>query len=576
MTGSQILIRLFKDSIKPYTARLFSSLFFMVIIALATGATAWLLDPAIDKIFLDKDESMLLLIPIAIILTLFIKSVATYIQIILLNGVAQNIIADTQIKLFKKIINADLAWLHKIHSAKIISNFLYDVTLLQDSVSSSLANGVKDILTLICLVGVMYYQDWQLATIAIIAFPLVGVLTRRLGKRIKKASTETQEETGVLASILSENLDGTRIVKAYQQEMQEIDKLSKSVFRRMQKILKGINARGAASPFAEFLAGFGIAGALYYAGLRGLQGELALNEFVSFLGAMMLAFQPLRRLAQINATLQEGFAAAIRVFGLLDQKSYINERSNASKLSLSKSDISFENVTLSYEGQKNSALKEISLKVPYGKTTALVGPSGSGKSSILNLIPRFYDPDTGCVKIDNQDIKELSIASVRSSIALVSQEPILFDMSIHDNILYGKPDSSDDEVIKAAKAAAADEFINELPDKYKTVVGEKGYSLSGGQKQRISIARAFLKDAPILLLDEATSSLDTESEHLVQKAISILMKDRTTLVIAHRLSTIINSDQIIVLESGKVVETGTHEKLLNKDGVYKKLYEREY
>ena len=576
MTGSQILIRLFKDSIKPYTVRLFSSLFFMVIIALATGATAWLLDPAIDKIFLDKDESMLLLIPIAIILTLFIKSVATYIQIILLNGVAQNIIADTQIKLFKKIINADLAWLHKIHSAKIISNFLYDVTLLQDSVSSSLANGVKDILTLICLVGVMYYQDWQLATISIIAFPLVGVLTRRLGKRIKKASTETQEETGVLASILSENLDGTRIVKAYQQETQEIEKLSKSVFRRMQKILKGINARGAASPFAEFLAGFGIAGALYYAGLRGLQGELALNEFVSFLGAMMLAFQPLRRLAQINATLQEGFAAAIRVFGLLDQKSYINEKPNASDLSLSKSDISFENGPLSYEGQKNSALKEISLKVPHGKTTALVGPSGSGKSSILNLIPRFYDPDTGSVKIDNQDIKELSIASVRSSIALVSQEPILFDMSIHDNILYGKPDSPNNEVIKAAKAAAADEFINELPDKYKTVVGEKGYSLSGGQKQRISIARAFLKDAPILLLDEATSSLDTESEHLVQKAISILMKDRTTLVIAHRLSTIINSDQIIVLDSGKVVETGTHEELLNKDGVYKKLYEREF
>ena len=576
MTGSQILIRLFKDSIKPYTVRLFSSLFFMVIIALATGATAWLLDPAIDKIFLDKDESMLLLIPIAIILTLLVKSVATYIQIILLNGVAQNIIADTQIKLFKKIINADLAWLHKIHSAKIISNFLYDVTLLQDSVSSSLANGVKDILTLICLVGVMYYQDWQLATISIIAFPLVGVLTRRLGKRIKKASTETQEETGVLASILSENLDGTRIVKAYQQETQEIEKLSKSVFRRMQKILKGINARGAASPFAEFLAGFGIAGALYYAGLRGLQGELALNEFVSFLGAMMLAFQPLRRLAQINATLQEGFAAAIRVFGLLDQKSYINEKPSASNLSLSKSDISFENVTLSYEGQKNSALKEISLKVPHGKTTALVGPSGSGKSSILNLIPRFYDPDTGSVKIDNQDIKELSIASVRSSIALVSQEPILFDMSIHDNILYGKPDSPDNEVIKAAKAAAADEFINELPDKYKTVVGEKGYSLSGGQKQRISIARAFLKDAPILLLDEATSSLDTESEHLVQKAISILMKDRTTLVIAHRLSTIINSDQIIVLDSGKVVETGTHEELLNKDGVYKKLYEREF
>ena len=576
MTGTQILKRLFRDSIRPYSLRLFSSLFFMVIIALCTGATAWLLDPAIDKIFLDKDESMLLLIPIAIILTLLIKSIATFIQIVLLNGVAQNVIADTQIKLFKKIINADLAWLHKVHSAKIISNFLYDVTLLQDSVSSSLANGVKDVLTLICLLGVMYYQDWQLATISIIAFPLVGILTRRLGKRIKKASTESQEETGTLASILSENLDGTRIVKAYQQEDEEIEKLSKSVFRRMTKILKGANARGAASPFAEFLAGFGIAGALYYAGLRGLQGELALNEFVSFLGAMMLAFQPLRRIAQINATLQEGFAAAIRVFGLLDQKSLINEAQNAPNLSIGKSDITFEDVTLSYEGQINSALKGINLQIPHGKTTALVGPSGSGKSSVLNLIPRFYDPDKGNVKIDNQDIKELTISSVRSSLALVSQEPVLFDMSIYDNILYGKPEASREEVIDAAKAAAAHEFISELPKQYETIVGEKGYSLSGGQKQRISIARAFLKNAPILLLDEATSSLDTESEHLVQNAISVLMKDRTTLVIAHRLSTIINSDQIIVLDSGSVAEIGTHEELLKKNGVYKKLYEREF
>ena len=576
MTGTQILKRLFRDSIKPYSLRLFSSLFFMVIIALCTGATAWLLDPAIDKIFLDKDESMLLLIPIAIILTLLIKSIATFIQIVLLNGVAQNVIADTQIKLFKKIINADLAWLHKVHSAKIISNFLYDVTLLQDSVSSSLANGVKDVLTLICLLGVMYYQDWQLATISIIAFPLVGILTRRLGKRIKKASTESQEETGILASILSENLDGTRIVKAYQQEDEEIEKLSKSVFRRMTKILKGANARGAASPFAEFLAGFGIAGALYYAGLRGLQGELALNEFISFLGAMMLAFQPLRRIAQINATLQEGFAAAIRVFGLLDQKSLINEAQNAPNLSIGKSDITFEDVTLSYEGQINSALKGINLQIPHGKTTALVGPSGSGKSSVLNLIPRFYDPDKGNVKIDNQDIKELTISSVRSSLALVSQEPVLFDMSIHENILYGKPEASKEEVIDAAKAAAAHEFISELPKQYETIVGEKGYSLSGGQKQRISIARAFLKNAPILLLDEATSSLDTESEHLVQNAISVLMKDRTTLVIAHRLSTIINSDQIIVLDSGSVAEIGTHEELLKKNGVYKKLYEREF
>ena len=576
MTGTQILSRLFRDSIKPYLSRLISSLFFMIIIALCTGATAWLLDPAIEKIFLDKDSSMLIIIPLAIIGTLLIKSVSTYIQVFLLNSVAQNVIADTQIKLFKKIINADLAWLHKIHSAKIISNFLYDVTLLQDSVSSSLANGVKDFLTLICLVGVMYYQDWVLATIAIIAFPLVGLLSRQLGKRIKKASTETQEETGIMASILSENLDGTRIVKAYQQEDREIKKLSESVYRRMNKILKAINTRGATSPFAEFLAGFGIAGTLYYAGLRGLQGELPLNEFVSFLGAMMLAFQPLRRLASVNTTLQEGFAAAIRVFDLLDQKSLINEEINAQELSNPNSDILFDNVTLSYDGQKNSALKNISLEIPNGKITALVGPSGSGKSSILNLIPRFYDPKSGAILIGNQNIRHLTMQSLRSKIALVNQEPILFDMSIKDNILYGNPNASDQEIEVASKSSASDEFITKLPEGYNTIVGEDGYSLSGGQKQRISLARAFLKDAPILLLDEATSSLDTESEHLVQEAINTLMKNRTTLIIAHRLSTIINSDNIIVIDNGEVVESVTHSELIKNDGMYKKLYEREF
>ncbi len=576
MTGTQILSRLFRDSIKPYLSRLISSLFFMIIIALCTGATAWLLDPAIEKIFLEKDSSMLIIIPLAIIGTLLIKSVSTYIQVFLLNSVAQNVIADTQIKLFKKIINADLAWLHKIHSAKIISNFLYDVSLLQDSVSSSLANGVKDFLTLICLVGVMYYQDWVLATIAIIAFPLVGLLSRQLGKRIKKASTETQEETGIMASILSENLDGTRIVKAYQQEDREIKKLSNSVYRRMNKILKAINTRGATSPFAEFLAGFGIAGTLYYAGLRGLQGELPLNEFVSFLGAMMLAFQPLRRLAAVNTTLQEGFAAAIRVFDLLDQKSLINEEVNAQELSNPNSDILFDNVTLSYDGQKNSALKNISLEIPNGKITALVGPSGSGKSSILNLIPRFYDPKSGAILIGNQNIRHLTMQSLRSKIALVNQEPILFDMSIKDNILYGNPNASDQEIESALKSSASDEFITKLPEGYNTIVGEDGYSLSGGQKQRISLARAFLKDAPILLLDEATSSLDTESEHLVQEAINTLMKNRTTLIIAHRLSTIINSDNIIVIDNGEVVESGTHSELIKNDGMYKKLYEREF
>jgi len=576
MTGSQILKRLFKDSIKPYAGKLLASLFFMAIIALTTGATAWLLDPAIEKIFLDRDEKMLVLIPIAIILTLLIKGIASYIQVYLLTVVGQQIIADTQVKMFSKVIYSDLAWLNQIHSAKIISNFLYDVNLLQGSVSNSLASGMKDLLTLICLLAVMFYQDWRLATVAIIAFPLVGLLSGRLGRRMKKATTESQVETGILASLLSENLDGTRIVKAYQQEESEIKKVSNSILRRMKNIIKAHVTRGAASPFAEFLAGFGIAGALYYAGLRGLQGELPLNEFISFLGAMMLAFQPLRRLAAINTTIQEGFSAAIRVFNLLDQKSLINENKDASDLKIQQGAIELKNVTLSYIGQKGSALNDISLSIPSGQITALVGPSGAGKTSILNLIPRFYDPNSGEVLIDRQNIKNATISSLRSNIALVSQEPILFDDSVRENICYGRKSASDDEIVSAAKSAAAHEFIIQLPDGYNTIIGEKGFSLSGGQKQRMSIARAFLKDAPILLLDEATSSLDTESEHLVQEAINSLMKNRTTLVIAHRLSTIINSKKIIVLENGSVKETGNHEELIKSDGIYKKLYDREF
>jgi len=576
MTGSQILKRLFKDSIKPYAGKLLASLFFMAIIALTTGATAWLLDPAIEKIFLDRDEKMLILIPLAIILTLLIKGIATYIQVYLLTVVGQQIIADTQVKMFSKVIYSDLAWLNQIHSAKIISNFLYDVNLLQGSVSNSLASGMKDLLTLICLLGVMFYQDWRLATVSIIAFPLVGLLSGRLGKRMKKAATEGQVETGVLASLLAENLDGTRIVKAYQQEESEIKKVSNSILRRMKNIIKAHITRGAASPFAEFLAGFGIAGALYYAGLRGLQGELPLNEFISFLGAMMLAFQPLRRLAAINTTIQEGFSAAIRVFNLLDQKSLINENKDAFDLKIEQGSIELKNVTLSYIGQKGSALNNISLSIPSGQITALVGPSGAGKTSILNLIPRFYDPNNGELLIDNQDIKNATIKSLRSKIALVSQEPILFDDTVRENICYGKKSASEDEIISAAKSAAAHEFISELPDEYDTVIGEKGFSLSGGQKQRISIARAFLKNAPILLLDEATSSLDTESEHLVQEAINSLMENRTTLVIAHRLSTIINSKKIIVLENGAVKETGTHDELIKSEGIYRKLYDRKF
>jgi subfamily B ATP-binding cassette protein MsbA len=421
----------------------------------------------------------------------------------------------------------------------------------------------------------MFYQDWKLALIAIIALPLVGFLSSRLGKRMKKAATGMQAETGTLATLLSENLDGTRIVKAYQQEEVEIEKVSESIYRRMRLLVKAAKTKAAAAPFSEFLAGFGIAGAMYYAGIRGLQGELPLNEFISFLGAMMLAFQPLRSLSQINTIMQEGFSAATRVFELLDSPTNITEKEGSNKLIVNEGKVKFNEVSLSYKGS-NEILKKITLSLPSNSITALVGPSGSGKTSILNLIPRFFDPQSGEVSIDDQDIKKVSLSSLRSCIALVSQEPILFDLSIKENIAFGRQNANYEEIISAAKSASAHDFIIKLPQGYDTMVGEKGFSLSGGQKQRISIARAFLKDAPILLLDEATSSLDSESEFAVQKAINTLMKDRTTLVIAHRLSTIENADKIIVLSDGNIEETGTHLDLIENAGLYKKLYERQF
>ena len=575
MNNFQILSRLFKESIRPQILKLSVTFVFMIIIALATGATAWLLDPAIEKIFLEKDATMIWLIPLGVIGILFIKGIATYFQVSILTEVGQKIVADTQIKMFSKITYADLGWLQGKHSGKFISNFLYDVNLLEQAVSGSLAAGFRNFLTLICLLGVMFYQDWELALIAMIALPLVGFLSSRLGKRMKKAATGTQAETGVLAMLISENLDGTRVVKAYQQEEAEIEKVSESIYRRMNLLVKAAKTKAAAAPFSEFLAGFGIAGAMYYAGIRGLQGELPLNEFISFLGAMMLAFQPLRSLSQINTYMQEGFSAAIRIFELLDSPVDIIENENLAKLNILDGEILLDQVNLSYK-DSDLILKKISLSLPPNSITALVGPSGSGKTSILNLIPRFFDPQEGTISIDGQNIKDVKLSSLRSAIALVSQEPILFDISIGDNIAYGNKTASNEDIINAAKSASAHDFILKLPAGYDTLVGEKGYSLSGGQKQRLSIARAFLKDAPILLLDEATSSLDSESEHAVQKAIDVLMKNRTTLVIAHRLSTIEGANKIIVLNDGNIEETGTHLELIENNGLYKKLYERQF
>jgi subfamily B ATP-binding cassette protein MsbA len=406
--------------------------------------------------------------------------------------------------------------------------------------------------------------------------PLAGLSAKTLGKRVGKVTTQAQEKSGFLTTYLVELFKNHKLIKIFQKENYENSRANLYLEQLKDKNKKIQVVFVRMSPIMETLTGVMIAVLIFYSGKLMAQNELDINNFFSFLAAMMLAYQPVRSLSTLNMVLNQGLSAASRILPIIDNENKINDIENAKELNLKEAKINFENIKFSYDSEEGKVLDTISLEFTGGKMTSLVGHSGSGKSTILNLIPRFYDPDKGNVKIDNQDIKELTISSVRSSLALVSQEPVLFDMSIHENILYGKPEASKEEVIDAAKAAAAHEFISELPKQYETIVGEKGYSLSGGQKQRISIARAFLKNAPILLLDEATSSLDTESEHLVQNAISVLMKDRTTLVIAHRLSTIINSDQIIVLDSGSVAEIGTHEELLKKNGVYKKLYEREF
>lgn len=569
--SSYIFKRLLQEHVRPHLPKLMFAFVFMAIIAATTGITAWLFDPAIKKIFIEKDKAMLITIPIAIIIVMLTKCLAVYGQVFLMTAVGQKVIADTQIKMFKNITYSDLARLHDIHSGKIISNFLYDVAKLETAVSDGLTHLVRDGLTLLCLIGVMYYQDWQLALIATLVFPFVAILAKKFGKRMRKASKQGQEETGNLATFLSEVLDGTRVIKVYQQEQSEIERVIKTIYRRMELLLKAARTRALSSPIAEFIAGFGIAGSIYYAGSKGISGEMELNQFVSFLTAMMLSYQPLRSLANLNVKLQEGFAAAVRIFALLDTAPKVKEIENAEILTVKKASINFQNVSFEYS-DGTRALKNVTLDALPGTVNALVGPSGSGKSTIMNLIPRFYDPANGYINISNKDVKKVTISSLRKALALVSQEAILFDATIKTNIAYGNPDATDEEIQNAAKLAAAHEFIVKCRDGYDTVIGENGVKLSGGEKQRLSIARAMLKDAPILLLDEATSSLDTESEKKVQEALKRLMKGKTTLIIAHRLSTVISADKIFVVKNGEIVESGKHNELLVKNGIYSSLY----
>ncbi|QDO99568.1 lipid A export permease/ATP-binding protein MsbA [Ferrovibrio terrae] len=567
-----MLRRLLAEQVRPHLASLAIALVAMIVVAAMTAATAWLLKPAIDQVFTERDPYWTMMIPLAVVIVVVIKGVATYFESTLMIGFGERVIADTQIRLYSHLIRADLAWLHDMHSGRLISSFLFDATLLREAVTKALTGMVKDTLSLIFLTGVMFSMNWQLALIVCVIFPFVGLSTRRLGRKTRKSSAKGQQETGKLTTILSETFEGARMVKAYGMEQREIERARLSVDTRLGHLMKVVRARAAASPTTEALGGIAVAVVIY---IGGSSETLTLGTLTAFIYAALTAYQPLKSLATMQTAMQEGLAAADRIFTILDIKPAIEESGDAKPLQVNGGEIRLDAVSFRYASDK-TALDGISLVVPPGKKAALVGASGAGKSTLLNLVPRFYDASQGSVKIDGQDVRDVTLTSLRRSVALVSQELTLFDDTIRANIAYGRPEASQAEIENAARNAAAHDFIIALPQGYDTAVGENGVKLSGGQRQRVAIARAMLRDAPILLLDEATSALDTESERLIQVALSELMRGRTTLVIAHRLSTVIDADVIFVLDHGRLVEQGSHAELLARNGAYARLYATQF
>ena len=575
MSNIQIIKRLYKDYTKNFVPKILLSIFFSLIVAASTASIAWLLDPAIKKIFIDKDQSLIYLIPLAIILAFSLKGISLYFAKTILIKVGQEITKLIQLKIMKSLIKADSEVIDKKHSGKFISHLTFDVGMITKLVSTVILNLTKDSLTLIGLIGVMFYQNWRLAIFATIMIPLASIAARSLGKRIGKVTIEAADRTGALTSYLLEIFKNHKIIKIFQKENYEFKRTEHFINELKNKVVKIETVLVRASPIMETLTGIMIAGLIFYAGKLILKEELDINNFFSFLAAMMLAYQPVRSLATLNMGLNQGIQSARRVLPIIDFENKIKEKENAAELKLDKAEINFLNVNFKYNEEDKKVLNSISLNISGGEMTSLVGHSGAGKSSILNLIPRFYDCESGDINIDNQSIYDLKIDSLRSNISLVNQDVTLFDDTIKNNIAYAKLDATDDEIFQAAKLSFCDEFINKLPNKFDTFIGENGYRLSGGEKQRLSIARAMLKKSKIILLDEATSSLDAETESKIQEAINLLTKDRTTLVIAHRLSTIMNSKKIYVVDEGKIIDQGNHQELLQKSETYKNFYEKQ-
>jgi len=572
----KLVKRLIKEHVRPYFGKMFIAAICMAIVAATTATNAWLMQPVLDEVFLNKNTQLLLLVPIVVMTIAIVKGLASYGESIFMEYSGEKIISDIRYRLFSHLMNADLNFFHKNSSGKLISRFTYDVGLLRASVSTALTGIAKDSMTLIFLVALMFYQDWFLAIIAFFVFPAAVLPILYIGRRIRKISTSTQTEIGSFASLLSQIFQGARYVKAYTMQKYEKRRAKKIIDDLFNLIYKSVRIRSRTRPILETLGGIAIALVIFYGGSKVISGATTPGTFFSFITALLMAYQPLKRLANFNINIQDGLAAADRIFNLLDQKPEITDLPNAKEYIHKKGEIEFKKVKFSYGSKTSHALNEINLKIPGGKTVALVGKTGAGKSTILNLIPRFYDTQSGEVIIDKKNIKNYKAHTLRKKMALVSQEVTLFDDTIRANIAYGNPNSTEKQLYEAAKKADAHEFITSFKDGYKSVVGEHGIQLSGGQRQKIAIARAILKNAPILLLDEATSSLDSSSEKDIQKSLKKLMKNKTTLVIAHRLSTILDADLIYVIDNGRVLEKGSHKTLMKNKSLYSKLYKLQF
>ena len=569
--STALLKRLIKHYIAGHRRNIGFAVLCMMAVAGATAANAWLMQPMLDNIFLKKDAGMLFYIPIGVFCIGLISAMASYGQTVIMRNTGQRIIADMQIDLFTHLMYADLALFHDQAAGRLISRFTNDIMLMRNAVSTVLTGIAKDLFTMIFLIALMFHQSTQLALIAFIVFPIAILPVIRLGRRMRKVSDSTQQNLGTFAAQLDETFHGVRMVKAYGRENYEIKRATTAIEKLYELYFKTSRIQAAASPIMELLTGITIAAVIWFGGYNVITGVTTPGAFFSFVTAMLMAYKPAKTIVTLNNSLQEGMAAASRLFDVLDIKPAISDQSNASPLKINSGAIRFENASFVYT-KNETVIDDVTLDVPSGKTVALVGSSGSGKSTLINLLLRFYDVGRGMITIDGQNIREVTIASLRNTVSLVSQEIVLFDDTIRANIAYGKLDASDEEIMNAARMAAADEFIRELPQGYNTIIGPHGVKLSGGQRQRLAIARAFVKNAPILLLDEATSALDNTSERIVQEALEKLMKNRTTMVVAHRLSTIRNADIIYVLDHGRIVETGTHDSLLAQGGAYYNLY----